>query len=202
MRKKEKAARGGPKKSFCILENKPESPKPQASPWALAADAPAYGATFGDEAFFKANPHRRFRVRRAEPNDDRIGEAGGFHTLAKSLELARIPAGFEGVRVVLVAKHGASRFLRIAAPAFPEDGDLAADDDAEEGARMLFCGATWNNNRENTAPGLLRIIEKLGRTPAPGSMLGKRASSPLSSRRANCTGNGAGSAIKPNTRRL
>lgn len=129
----------------------------------MAGEAPDYGATYGDEAFFRENPHRSFRVRRAEPNDDCLGEAGGFHVMAKSPENARLAPGFEGIRFIIVAKHGGSRFLRIATPAFPGDGDLAELDDSEEGVRMLFCGATWNNNRENTAPGLLRIIEKLRR---------------------------------------
>ena len=163
MSKKEKAARGGPKKSFDSLEDKADLRTSQASPWALAADAPAYNAAFGDEAFFRENPHRRFRVRHAEPNDACLSEAGGFHVMAKSREHARLlfREDLRGVRFVVVAKIGRGSFLRIAAPVWPER-DLAADD-SEAGARMLFCGATWNNNRKNTAPGLIRIIEKLQR---------------------------------------
>lgn len=93
MRKKEKAARGGPKKSLGSLENKPELPEPQApSAFMQEFAAPYYvpqpanrarqlrlplhqrygdsnpaiiAVRKADAAFFEANPSRFFHLRKA-----------------------------------------------------------------------------------------------------------------------------------------
>jgi hypothetical protein len=159
MRQKRKPRRDnrGINKSFISASTDTATPrKAQASPWGLVADAPAYDAAFGDEAFFRENPHRSFRIRRVEPNDESLADAGSFHRLNAPYD------HFARGSFVLVAQHAPGCLMRIVAPFLPEDGDAAAQASEEE-ARMFFCGLTWNNNRSNTRPGTLRIIEKLRR---------------------------------------
>ena len=131
MRRKEKAARGGPEKSFCILENKPESPQPQApSSFMQAFAAPYYvpqaadmarqlrlplreryadsnpaviAVRKADAAFFAANPSRLFHLRRAIKAEWMVGPK---HRAGDLVLACREPAG-----LVLVLEVRATRPL-------------------------------------------------------------------------------------------